>query len=188
MGSPQPMSGKSDDDRKRIISVTMSQSLVSQIDELVGERVGRSRAQLIEDAVRWFIDLTVYKWSERGIYIDSSRVVLQSETLSSLFFSKLTPSDQYELGVTAGSQAPVADVVRLFHGRNPKDPANFPLVLRLLQEQGWGAISLRGDLIVIGSPFYPAPFIRGFLESLLGKKMQIESVSTKDTVALRLVG
>ena len=177
---------RAEEDKKRIISVTMSQSLVSRIDELVQSRIGRSRAQLIEDAVRWFIDLTVYKWSERGIYVDSSRVVLESETLSSLYFSKLTPPDQYELGLTAGRQAPVADVVRLFYKENPQDPKNYMLVLRLLQDQGWGAITLRDDLIVISSPFYPAPFIQGYLESLLGRKLESVSTSTKDTVVLRL--
>ncbi|MHA1770074.1 MAG: ribbon-helix-helix domain-containing protein [Candidatus Thorarchaeota archaeon] len=176
----------SEEDKKRIISVTMSQSLVSRIDDLVQDRIGRSRAQLIEDAVRWFIDLTVYKWSERGIYIDSSRVVLESETLSSLYFSKLTPADQYELGVTAGAQTPVADVVRLFYEKEPQNPKNYQLVLRILQDQGWGAISLHDDLIVIGSPFYPAPFIRGYLESLLKIKLERVTTSTKDTVALRI--
>ncbi len=185
-GKEQEQLGE-EEDKKRIISVTMSQSLVSKIDGLVQERIGRSRAQLIEDAVRWFIDLTVYKWSERGIYVDSSRVVLESETLSSLFFSKLTPADQYELGITAGAQTPVADVVRLFYGKDPQDPKNFPLVFRLLQDQGWGAFSLRDRLIVIGSPFYPAPFMRGYLESLLKKKLEIVATSTKDTVALRIL-
>ncbi len=186
MASPQ-VTDEKHDDRKRIISVTMSQALVARIDELVQQRIGRSRAQLIEDAVRWFIDLTVYKWSERGIYIDSSRVILESETLSSLYFSRLTPADQYELGVTAGKQAPVADVVRLFHSKDPRDPENFPLVLRLLQDQGWGAITLRDDLIVISSPFYPPSFVRGFLESLLGIRLRSVETSTKDTVALRIV-
>ena len=44
------MSKSDDSDKKKIISVTMSQSLVNRIDGLVQERVGRSRAQLIEDS------------------------------------------------------------------------------------------------------------------------------------------
>ena len=173
-------------DNKKIISVTMSQSLVNRIDELVQERVGRSRAQLIEDAVRWFLDFTVHKWNERGVYVNSFRAVFESETLSSLFFSKLTPTDQYELGETAGSQAPIADVVRLFHGGDPKDSESRDLVLKLLQENGWGSITLNEDLIVIGSPFYPAPFIRGYLESLLKVKMEVVETTSKENVALRI--
>jgi len=176
----------SQDDKKKIISVTMSQSLVNRIDDLVQERVGRSRAQLIEDAVRWFLDFTVHKWNERGVYVNSFRAVFESETLSSLFFSKLTPTDQYELGETAGSQAPVADVVRLFYGGDPKDAESRDLVLRLLQENGWGSITLNEDLIVIGSPFYPAPFIRGYLESLLKVKMDVVETTSKENVALRI--
>ena len=103
------MSKSDESDKKKIISVTMSQSLVNRIDGLVQERVGRSRAQLIEDSVRWFLDFTVHKWNERGIYVNSFRAVFESETLSSLFFSALTPTDQYELGETAGKQAPVAE-------------------------------------------------------------------------------
>jgi Arc/MetJ-type ribon-helix-helix transcriptional regulator len=180
------LSGNADDDKKKIISVTMSQGLVSRIDDLVKERVGRSRAQLIEDAVRWFLDFTVHKWGERGIYVNESRAVFESETLSSLFFSKLTSKDQLELGETAGKSSPVSDVVKLFYDANPRDKKNWELVLRLLQENGWGAISLKDDLIVIGSPFYPPHFIRGYLSGLLGARLYLEETNVKENVALRI--
>jgi hypothetical protein len=180
-------SDEPDKDKKKIISVTMSQSLVNRIDGLVQERVGRSRAQLIEDSVRWFLDFTVHKWTERGIYVNASRAVFESETQSSLFFSSLTPTDQYELGGTAGKQAPIADTVRLFHGEDPKKADSRTLVLKLLQENGWGSIDLKDNLIVIGSPFYPAPFIRGYFESLLGVKLEVVETSVKENVALRIL-
>jgi len=174
--------------KKKIISVTMTQSLVNHIDDLVKDRVGRSRAQLIEDSVRWFLDFTVFRWNERGIYVNTSRSVFESEAMSSLFFSKLTPTDQYELGQTAGSQAPVGDVVRLYHGVDPTDDKSRDLVLRLLQDNGWGSISHNEQgLIVIGSPFYPAPFIRGYLESLLKVTLEVVQTNVKENVALQVV-
>ncbi|MHA1481216.1 MAG: ribbon-helix-helix domain-containing protein [Candidatus Thorarchaeota archaeon] len=174
--------------KKKIISVTMTQSLVNHIDELVKDRVGRSRAQLIEDSVRWFLDFTVFRWNERGIYVNTSRSAFESEAMSSLFFSKLTPTDQYELGTTAGSQAPVGDVVRLFHGVDPTDAGSRELVLRLLQDNGWGSISHNeSGLIVIGTPFYPAPFIRGYLESLLKVNLDVVETNVKENVALQIV-
>ncbi|MFW9805139.1 MAG: ribbon-helix-helix domain-containing protein [Candidatus Thorarchaeota archaeon] len=174
--------------KKKIISVTMSQSLVSRIDDLVQERVGRSRAQLIEDSVRWYLDFTVHKWNERGVYVNSSRAVFESETLSSLFFSKLTPTDQYELGETAGSQSPIADVVRLFHGGDPSDEDSRSLVLNILQDNGWGLIEYepaKGQ-ISFHSPFYPLQFIRGYLESLLKVKLEIIETNVKENVAFRV--
>jgi len=45
---------------------------------------------------------------------------------------------------------------------------------------------LNEDLIVIGSPFYPAPFIRGYLESLLKVKMDVVETTSKENVALRI--
>ena len=165
----------------------MSENLVKRIDDLVKERIGRSRAQLIEDAVRWFVDFTVYKWNERGIYVNTSRSILESEAISSLFFSQLTPNDQYELGKTAGSQSPVSDVVRLFHGVNPTDSKNRPLVLKLLQENGWGSIDYKKTgLIVIESPFYPSPFIRGYLESLLRVQLDVIEIDVKENVAFQV--
>ncbi|MCK4566722.1 MAG: hypothetical protein KAU48_05365 [Candidatus Thorarchaeota archaeon] len=173
--------------KKKIISVTMTQSLVNHIDELVKDRVGRSRAQLIEDSVRWFLDFTVFRWNERGIYVNTSRSAFESEAMSSLFFSKLTPTDQYELGKTAGSQAPVGDVVRLFHGVDPTEAESRELVLRLLQDNGWGSISHNDSgLIVIGTPFYPAPFIRGYLESLLKVTLDVVETNVKENVALQI--
>ncbi len=175
------------EEKKEIISVTMSQPLVGRIDQLVKARAGRSRAQLIEDAVKFFLDFSVHKWSERGIYVNSCRVALESETLSSLFFSKLTPSEQYELGTTAGSQAPVADVVTLLHGRDPRDESSRALVLGLLQDNGWGAVSYHDDLIVFGSPFYPAAFIKGYLESLLRVNLEVVETSVKENAAFRIM-
>lgn len=173
--------------KKKIISVTMSQALVGRIDNLVHDRVGRSRAQLIEDAVRWFLDYSVHKWNERGIYVSGFRVVMESETMTSLFFSKLTPSDQYELGVTAGSQAAVEDVVRLFRGADPKAAESRELITGLLQDYGWGSIDIRDDLIVIASPYYPAPFIQGYMEALLKVKMELVDTAVKENVALRVI-
>lgn len=173
--------------KKKIISVTMTQSLVNHIDELVKDRVGRSRAQLIEDSVRWFLDFTVFRWNERGIYVNTSRSAFESEAMSSLFFSKLTPTDQYELGKTAGSQAPVGDVVRLFHEMDPTEAGSRELVLRLLQDNGWGSISYNeSGLIVIGTPFYPAPFLRGYLESLLKVTLDVVETNVKENVALQI--
>ncbi|MBN2230597.1 MAG: hypothetical protein JW779_13495 [Candidatus Thorarchaeota archaeon] len=166
----------------------MSQSLVGRIDELVSDRTGRSRAQLIEDAVRWFLDFTVHKWNERGLYVNNSRSIFESETISSLFFSKMTPNEQYELGLTAGGQSPIADVINLFHGVDPGDKKNRELVLRLLQDNGWGSISINDQgLIVIGSPFYPASFIRGYLEKLLKVKLEAIETHDKENVALKII-
>ena len=172
--------------KKKIISVTMSQSLVNRIDELVHETVGRSRAQLIEDAVRWFLDYSVHRWSDRGLYVTGSRVVFESETMNSFFFSKLTPSDQYELGITAGSQSAIADVVTLYHGTDPSEEDGRSIVLALLQNFGWGYLKMQDDdLLVITNPFYPAPFIQGYLEALLKLKLDLVETAVKDTVALR---
>ncbi|MFW9845532.1 MAG: ribbon-helix-helix domain-containing protein [Candidatus Thorarchaeota archaeon] len=173
--------------KKKIISVTMSQALVSLIDELVHDRVGRSRAQLIEDAVRWYLDYSVHRWNERGVYVSGFRVAFESETMSSLFFSKLTPSDQYDLGLTAGSQSAIADVIKLFHGSDATNEESRSDVLGLLQDYGWGSITTHDDnLIVVSSPFYPAPFIQGYLESLLEVKLDLVETAVKDTVALRV--
>ena len=173
---------------KDIISVTISQALKNRIDKLVDEGVSRSRAQLIEDAVKWYLDFSVNKWGERGIYVNDVRVLFEPETISSIFFSTLTPNDQYELGKTAGKQAPVADVVRINHSSDPRDPKSRDLVLRLLQEAGWGSIRLQEDKIVIGSPFYPGAFLRGYLESLLDTKLEIIETNVKETVALKIIG
>lgn len=179
--------GPRKDETKDIISVTINLGLKQKIDQLVDDRVARSRAQLIEDAVRWYLDFTVNKWNDRGIYINDVRVLLEPESISSVFFATLTPHDQYELGKTAGSNAPVADVVKIDHGCDPTSPKCRPLVLRLLQESGWGSVRTHENMIVIGSPFYPAAFIRGYLESLLRIKLEIVETNVKETVALKEV-
>ncbi len=176
------------EDKKKIISVTMSQSIVSQIDQLVRERVARSRAQLIEDAVRWFIDLTVHKWSDRGIYVNGCRVAMETDAHSSLFFSTMTPASQYELGKTAGSQTPVLDMMTLAYRIDPHSPKGRTAVLNLLQSLGWGAIEAKEEDIIIGSPFYPAPFIQGFLESLMKIRLQPLETHARDKIAFRIVG
>ncbi|MHA1907987.1 MAG: ribbon-helix-helix domain-containing protein, partial [Candidatus Thorarchaeota archaeon] len=80
---------KRKEETKDIISVTISLSLKNRIDKLVEEGASRSRAQLIEDAVRWYLAFSVNKWTERGIYVNDVRVLLEPETISSVFFSTL---------------------------------------------------------------------------------------------------
>ncbi len=175
------------EDKKKIISVTINQSLVRQIDHLVNDRIARSRAQLIEDAVRWFINFTVHKWSERGVYVKGCRVSMEPDAQSSLFFSMLTPASQYELGKTAGSQSPVKDMMTITYRLDPSSSEGRMAVIKILQELGWGSIEVKDEHILIGSPFYPVPFLQGFLESLM--KITLEPLEThaKDNAAFRIV-
>ncbi len=175
------------DSNKVIISVTMQNDIKNRIDALVSEGVARSRTQMIEDAVRWYLDFTVYKWNERGIYINDVRVLFEPENIASLFFSSLRPNDQYEIGVTAGKQAPIADTMRLDHRCDPTDPKCRKLLIKLLQDSGWGSIRLQNDnILVISGPFYPPQFLRGYLESLMDCKIEIIETSVKENVALRI--
>ncbi len=185
---PKKKRDDNDPTKKKIISVTMTNAIVTKIDELVSTRVGRSRAQVIEDAVRWFLDFSVHSWNERGIFVKEFRFALEPESLSSLFFSKLRPVDQYELGETAGSQAPIADIIRLFHGQEINNVTSRTMALQMLQKNGWGSMRIQGDLIMIANPFYPASFLRGYLESLL--KLNLEAVETnvQENIAFKIIG
>ena len=181
--------------KKKIISITMTNQVVDQLDELVGEgRSGRSRAQIIEDAVRWYLNFTVNGWTERGIFLQEFRFALESESMASLFFSQLTPTEQYELGVTAGSQAPVSDIITLYYDSDIRDhrgkvdrDRKENRSLGLLQDHGWGSIRKQGNLIIISNPFYPSPFIRGYLESYLNTKLELVETKGQENIALRIM-
>ena len=165
----------------------MQNEIKERIDKLVTDEVARSRTQIIEDAVKWYLDFTVYKWNERGIYINDVRMLFEPESITSLFFSSLRPNDQYEIGITAGKQAPIADTMRLDYDCDPTNPECRKLLIRLLQESGWGAIRLQNNLLVISGPFYPPQFLRGYLESLMDCKIEIVETSVKENVALRIM-
>lgn len=171
--------------KKKIISITMSQSIIDKIDEMKNQ-VGRSRAQLIEDSVRWYLDYTVHSWGSRGIFLYSIRTALESEALLSLFFSSLTPSEQYEFGTTAGNKAPIEDVVKIFHGKDAKAPSSRELILHLLEDKGWGAIRQQNDLLIIENPFYTPSFLHGYFGALLGVELEIIETNVKDNVVFRM--
>jgi hypothetical protein len=171
--------------KKKIISITMSQSIINKIDELKNQ-IGKSRAQLIEDSVRWYLDFTVHKWNPRGIFLDSIRVALESESLLSLFFSKMTPIEQYEFGKTAGKKAPIEDIIRIYYGKDVKDPSSRELVLHLLQDKGWGALRQQNDLLIIENPFYTPSFLQGYFEALLGVNLELVETNVKDNVVFKL--
>jgi len=180
--------------KKQIISITMTKNIIDRVDVLVSEgRAGRSRAQIIEDAVKWFLDFTVHGWSERGIFFQEFRFAFESESLTSLFFSQLTPTEQYELGVTAGSQAPLSDIITLYYNdeiRTRKGKIDMErqisFSLEMLQIHGWGSMRKQGDLVIISNPFFPGPFIRGYLESFLGLKLEPVETKVQENIALRI--
>lgn len=171
--------------KKKIISITMSQSIIDKIDEMKNQ-VGRSRAQLIEDSVRWYLDYTVHKWNSRGIFLNSIRVALESEALLSLFLSSLTPTEQYEFGKTAGNKAPIEDIVKIFYGKDVKDPSSRELILHLLEDKGWGALRQQNGLLIIENPFYTPSFLQGYFEALLGIELENIETNVKDNVVFKL--
>jgi hypothetical protein len=171
--------------KKKIISVTMSQSIINKVDELKNQ-VGRSRAQLIEDSVRWYLDYTAHKWNPRGLFFNSIRVALESESLLSFFFSMLTPTKQYEFGMTAGNKAPIEDIIKIYYGKEAKDPSCRKLILRLLEDKGWGELLLQDNLLIIGNPFYTPSFFQGYFEALFDVKLEIVETNVKDNVVFKL--
>ena len=43
------------------------------------------------------------------------------------------------------------------------------------------------DLIIISNPFYPGPFMRGFLEPYLDVKLELVETKGQENIALRIL-
>jgi hypothetical protein len=98
----------------------------------------------------------------------------------------LTPTKQYEFGMTAGNKAPIEDIIKIYYGKEAKDPSCRKLILRLLEDKGWGELLLQDNLLIIGNPFYTPSFFQGYFEALFDVKLEIVETNVKDNVVFKL--
>jgi len=135
----------------------------------------RNIGEAIQKALTLFKRLSMHDWLPDIYRIGNSRIVLMDRGMLLDVFELLTEFEIYRAGSMTALKRKVMKPE--FRDIDLTKPRNWMIVLKELENFGWGNFSKVGNEIKVESCAVPVPYLRGYLESMF--KVELEEHPTK---------
>lgn len=140
--------------------------------------------EAIQNALNFYQDLAVHEWMPGFYQFNGNRIIVVYVRMISELLHLLPTQEAYEAGRLSAIKRKLADPY--IAGLDWKNPVNWDIPLAELNAMGWGNIRRVGNEIRVEEPAFPVPFIKGYIEGMIGSRLE-ESWEDK-TLILRVRG
>jgi len=162
--------------------VTIPDDLASYLALLEKLQYVKSKKQVVATALAYYKMLGMHDWAESVYRIGGSRVFFVDQGMLMEMFHALTNEELLELGMRAALRRKIENPnIREI---DTTDRKNWPLILKDLEIMGWGLFYLVRGEIRIDLCVIPAPYLIGYLSTLLGKKFKHHPTQISHLVVL----
>ena len=135
----------------------------------------RSKDEAVQKALTLFKRLSMHDWLPDIYRIGDSRIILMDRGMLLDIFELLTEFEIYRAGNLTALKRKVMKPE--FRDIDLTKPSNWMIVLKELENFGWGTFSKVGNEIKVEHCAVPTQYLRGYLESMF--KMELEEHRTK---------
>ena len=135
----------------------------------------RSKEEAVQKALTLFKRLSMHDWLPDIYRIGDSRIILMDRGMLLDVFELLTEFEIYRAGNLTALKRKVMKPE--FRDIDLTKPGNWMIVLKELENFGWGTFSKVGNEIKVENCAVPTQYLRGYLESMF--KMELEEHRTK---------
>jgi len=135
----------------------------------------RSKDEAVQKALTLFKRLSMHDWLPDIYRIGDSRIILMDRGMLLDIFELLTEFEIYRAGNLTAIKRKVMKPE--FRDIDLTKPSNWMIVLKELENFGWGTFSKVGNEIKVEHCAVPTQYIRGYLESMF--KMELEEHRTR---------
>lgn len=135
----------------------------------------RSKGEAVQKALIIFKKLSMHDWLPDIYRIGDSRIILMDRGMLLDTFELLTESEIYRAGSLTALKRKVLKPE--FRDIDLTKPANWMIVLKELENFGWGKFSKVENEIKVENCAVPAQYLRGYLESMF--KVELEEHRTQ---------
>ncbi|UCH57619.1 MAG: hypothetical protein JSV18_01485 [Candidatus Bathyarchaeota archaeon] len=146
------------------IVVELDDDTFNYIEFLEMMRFIKSKQEAVEKALILFKRLAMHDWLPDIYRIGESRVVLIDRGMLLDVFELLTEPQIYRAGNLTALKRKVLKPE--FRDIDMTRPDNWMIVLKELENYGWGRFSKIGDEIKVENCAVPTPYLRGYLETM----------------------
>lgn len=135
----------------------------------------RSKDEAVQKALTLFKRLSMHDWLPDIYRIGDSRIILMDRGMLLDIFELLTEFEIYRAGNLTALKRKVMKPE--FRDIDLTKPGNWMIVLKELENFGWGTFSKVGNEIKVEHCAVPTQYLRGYLESMF--KMELEEHRTR---------
>ena len=135
----------------------------------------RSKEEAVQKALTLFKRLSMHDWLPDIYRIGDSRIILMDRGMLLDVFELLTEFEIYRAGNLTALKRKVMKPE--FRDIDLTKPGNWMIVLKELENFGWGTFSKVGNEIKVENCAVPTQYLRGYLESMF--KIELEEHRTK---------
>lgn len=155
--------------------IELDDDTYNYLEFLERTRFIKSKEEAVQKALIFFKKLSMHDWLPDIYRISDHRIILMDGGMILDIFELLTEFETYRAGnMTAMKRKVLRPEFRNINLSNKK---NWPIVLKELENLGWGIFTLVDNEIKIEYNAVPTGYLRGYLETMF--KVELEEHPTK---------
>jgi len=156
-------------------TIDIDDDTYNYLEFLERTRFIKSKEEAVKKALTLFKKLSMHDWLPDIYKIGSNRIVLMDRGMLLDLFELLTEFETYRAGSLSALKRKVLKPE--FRDIDLTKPDNWMIVLKELENFGWGTFSKVGNEIKVEHCAVPTQYLRGYLETMF--KRELEEHRTK---------
>ena len=157
------------------LKIELEEDLYKYIMFLEKMKFIQNKEQAVTKALKFFKKLSIHQWLPEVYRIEGNRIILMETGVLLGIFEFLTESEIYRLGHMTALKRKV--LTPEFRDIDLVNKDNWMIVLKGLENLGWGVFSVVGNEINVKYNALPNTYLRGYLETMFN--VEIEEHRTK---------
>jgi hypothetical protein len=157
------------------LDVGLDEDVYDYLDFLERTRFIKSKEEAIRKAMLLFKKLSMHDWLPDLYRIGNNRVLIMDRGMLLDIFELLSKPETYRAGQLTALKRKVLKPE--FRDIDLTKRANWSIVLKELENLGWGVFSRVGKEIKVEQSAVPTEYLRGYLETMF--KVELEEHHTK---------
>ncbi len=130
----------------------------------------RNKEEAVTKALKFFKKLSIYDWLPEIYRIEGNRIILMETGILLGIFEFLTESEIYRVGHMTALKRKV--FTPEFRDIDLVNKDNWMIVLKGLENLGWGVFSVIGNEINVKYNAVPNSYLRGYLETMFNVELE----------------
>lgn len=159
----------------RSLEISLDDDLYNFLEFLERTRFIKNKEEAIQKAMIFFKKLSIHDWLPDFYRIGNNRMLFMDRGMLLDIFELLTDNETYRAGQLTAMKRKVMKPE--YRDINFQKQANWLIVLKELENFGWGKFSKVNNEIKIESSAVPTNYLKGYLETMF--KVEFEEHQTK---------
>ena len=152
------------------LTINLDDDTFNYLEFLERTRFIRSKEEAVQKALTLFKKLSMHDWLPDIYRIGDSRIILMDRGMLLDLFELLTELEIYRAGSLTALKRKVLKPE--FRDIDLTKPGNWMIVLKELENFGWGNFYKVGDEIKIENTAVPIQYLRGYLETMFKRELE----------------